>query len=154
MPKLRLLNVWLSAILLCCQISCATIPPPPDIYVFEYLEQHLSTDPVTMHLILTPSPTCMAQVGEAECGHGVSIISGKEVFVGEAKAVQFKGKPWSMLKSESVFMPAVESYAPLATYLINTCRKFRCSNELNAFRVKLNALNGFSGALSNGLLIP
>lgn len=150
MPKLKLLSALPFAILSCLAISgCASIPPPPDIYVFESLEQHLSTDAATQHLIMTPSPTCLAQIGEAECGHGVAIMSGKEIFVGEALAHHFKDKPWSKLKEESVFLPAVESYAPLATYLINTCRKFGCNSQLNAFRIKLNALNGVAGALKN-----
>lgn len=141
------LNRWLLfAILSCSAISCA--PKPPDVFVFEYLQQHLATDPVTTHLVLTPSPTCMEKIKEPECGHGVSIVSGREIFVGEAEASYYKGKPWSALKAQSVYVPAVESYAPLATYMINACEKMHCSDQLNAFRVKLDALKGVSSAIS------
>lgn len=148
MPSMKRLSALLFGILLCWGISgCASIPPPPDIFVFESMDQHLATDPVSGHLVLTPSPTCMAQIGEMSCGHGVSIMTGQELFVGETRL--YKSKPWSQLKAESVFLPAVESYAPLATYLINTCKRFSCSAQLDAFRVKLNSLSGVAGALLN-----
>lgn len=91
----------------------------------------------------------MAQISEMACGHGVSIMTGAEIYVGDAAQHLYKGKPWSALKAESVYVPAVESYAPLATYLINTCKRFNCNTELDAFRVKLNSLNGVAGAISN-----
>ena len=68
MPKL--LKFWLLLILLKLLTNCASVPP--DVYVFENLQQHLSTDPITGHLILKPSPACWAKIGEVECGHGVA----------------------------------------------------------------------------------
>lgn len=135
----------LFAILFSLLPSCG--PKPPDIFVFENMQQKLSIDPLTQHLILTPSPTCMKEISEVECGHGVSIVSGREIFVGENEKSLFKGKPWSKLKLESVYIPAVESYAPLAVYVITSCKKMNCNKEVDAFRVKLNSLNGISKAI-------
>lgn len=127
--------------------ACA--PKPPDVFVFEYLAQHLANDPATGHLLLTPSPACMKQIQEVECGHGVSIVSGTEIFIGEEKAHWFKNKPWSQIKRESVYVPAVESYAPLAAYIIDSCKKMKCSDQVDAFRIKLDSLNGIPGAVAN-----
>lgn len=118
--------------------SCA--PKPPDVFVFENLAQHLATDPATRHLVLTASPTCVKQIGEFECGHGVAIVSGKEIFVGENPSHLFNGKPWSKIKQEAVYLPAEESYAPLAAYIINACEKMNCGDNVNLFRVKLDSL--------------
>jgi hypothetical protein len=128
-------------------LACS--PKPPDVFVFENMTQRLSTDPATGHLMLTASPTCMERIKEPECGHGVSIVSGAEVFIGEAKGTWFGGKPWSQVKRESVYVPAVESYAPLATYIINSCKKMGCSADVDKFKVKLDSLNGISGAINN-----
>lgn len=150
MLKLRLPSALLSAISLCLGINgCATLPAPPDIFVFERLDTHLSIDPVTGHQILAPSPTCMQQIQEMSCGHGVSIMTGAEIYVGDAAGHGWKNKTWTELKQESVHLPAVESYAPLSTYMINACAKFKCNANLDAFRVKINSLNGIVGALSN-----
>lgn len=150
MQRLRLLRLSLSLILCSLGIEgCATLSPPPDIFVFERLDQHLAVDPISGHEILTPSPACMAQIQEFSCGHGVAIMSGTEIYVGDLPAHQWKGKTWTSLKDESVHFPAVESYAPLATYLINSCKRFNCNASLDAFRVKLNSLNGIAGALAN-----
>lgn len=139
MQKLNRLRCLPFVILLCLLIeACAT---PPNVYVFENLQQHLATDPVTTHLILTPSPTCMAQIGEVECGHGVSIISGDEIFIGELPTHLFNGKTWGAIKSESVYVPAVESYAPLSSYMIDACKKMNCSDQVDAFKLKINPLN-------------
>lgn len=128
--------------------SCAS--KPPDIAVFENLQQHLGTDPVTQHLILKPSPACMLmKVPEPECGHGVYVMSGKEFFVGEDKQNLWKGKKWSAIKAESIYMPAVESYAPMTTYIINECKQNNCDNQVDAFKIKLNSLNGINGAIQN-----
>jgi hypothetical protein len=124
-------------------------PKPPDVYVFEHLSQRLSTNPANGHLILTPSPTCMKKIQEVECGHGVSIVSGAEIFVGEAPKYHFRKKPWSQLKRESVYVPAEESYAPLAAYIINSCKKMNCSEDVTRFKVKLDSLNGIPGAIGN-----
>lgn len=136
-------------ILLSLLTSCATVSPPPDIPVFEYLEQHLSIDPTTGHSILKPSPACLKAIGEFECGHGVYVMSGREVYIGDLPKNQLNGKTWTQLKAEAVFMPAVESYAPMSTWIINTCKVASCSSEVDAFKIKLNSLNGIAGALQN-----
>ncbi len=142
------LKWWLFATSSWFLISGCT-PKPPDVFVFEYLAQHLSTDPTTQHLILTPSPTCIEKISEPECGHGVSVVLGAEVFVGEAKEHWFKGKPWSQLKQEAVYCPAEECYAPLSQYIINSCEKMHCNDQVAKFKIKLDALSGIIGAVKN-----
>lgn len=132
---------------LLCLSSCT--PKPPDVPVCEHLAQHLSNDPVSGHLILNPSPTCMKEIGEAECGHCVFIVTGNEFFLGEGKDHQLNKKPWSKIRTESVYLPAQESYAPIAAYMIDSCKKMHCSDELEKFKIKLNSLNGVAPALSN-----
>lgn len=146
---LKLLKFSLFATLSLSAIDCATLPPPPDIYAFERLDTHLSVDPVTGHQMLSPSPACMKQIQEMACGHGVAIMSGTEIYVGDLPAHMWKGKTWTQLKQESVHLPAVESYAPLATYMIDSCKRFNCNTQLDAFRIKINSLNGVAGALAN-----
>jgi len=80
-------------------------------------------------------------------------VSGKEIYIGELPAHQLKGKKWSQLKAESVYMPAVESYAPLSTYIINTCKKDNCSSQVTGFKVKLDSLNGI-GAVIQQVVAP
>lgn len=65
-------------------------------------------------------------------------MSGREVYVGEKD--KLNGKPWSQLKMESVLLPATESYAPLAAYIINACKKSGCSKDIEKFKVKLDSL--------------
>ncbi|RYG93861.1 MAG: hypothetical protein EON58_17485 [Alphaproteobacteria bacterium] len=113
------------------------------------LEQRLSTDKKTGHLMLTPSPTCMKEIGETTCGHCVYLMSGDEIFVGEKKENWLNGKPWSQLNRESVLLPAEESYAPLAAYIINSCEKMNCNDQVTRFKVKLDSLNGVRGAIKN-----
>ncbi len=126
-------------IALCAFLTdCASAPP--DVFVFEHLEQRLLTDPITGHLFLKASPVCLKEINEPECGHGVSIVSGKTIFVGEEKEVQFNGKPWSQIRRESIMMPAEESYAPLAAWIINSCAKEKCSAAVDRFKVKLDFL--------------
>lgn len=139
---LRLLLLIISCVFL---TSCS--PKIPDVFVFESLEQRLSTDPMSGHLILSPSPTCMKQIKEVSCGHGVKIVSGEEIFVGEITL--YAGKKWSELKAESIYVPAKESYAPLSAYIINSCKKMNCDSQVDAFKVKLDSLNGISGAMKN-----
>lgn len=116
----------------------ACVPNPPDVPVCERLTQRLAKDPKTDHLILTPSPTCMEKIGEPECGHCTYIVSGKEVYIGEKK---FLGKkPWSQIQRESVLVPAKESYAPLARYIIDSCEKMNCNDDVQRFRVKVETL--------------
>lgn len=146
MQKLKLLKWMLLGILSPLQISCVT--PPPDVPVFEHLAQHLGTDPITGHTILKPSPACMAAINEPECGHGVFIMSQKEIYVGEAGATQFKNKPWSQLRRESVYLPAAESYAPLASFIINTCDQNNCSEEVNRFKIRLDELSSIGSIFS------
>jgi len=119
-------------------ISCAT--KPPDVFVFKHLSQRIATDPSTGHLLLKPSPTCMKEIKEVECGRGRSIVSGQIVFVGEDKKTWFNKKPWSQLRRESILVPAEESYAPIATYLINSCKQANCSDELTKFKVKVDSV--------------
>lgn len=135
--KLLLPSLLLSLSLLS---GCATAPP--DVPACQDLPEHISIDPVTSHEILTPSPACEAAIGEISCGHCVYIVSGKEVFVGEKAPNLLNGKPWSQIVDESVYLPADESYGPLSTYLINSCKKMNCNSELEKFKVKLDSLNG------------
>lgn len=136
---LSLSSLWLLA-------SCAT---PPNIYAFEHLDSKMLIDPDTKHEVLVPSPACFKALGEFECGHGVAIVTGDEIFVGENPKFWFKGKPWSRLRRESVYLPAEESYAPLATYVINSCKQNNCDDQVNRFKVKLDGLNGIPGAIKN-----
>lgn len=142
--KLKWLPFVISLFLLA---SCS--PKPPDVPVCEFLPQRLAYDLVNGHLLLSPSPTCMKQIGESECAHCVFIVSGNEFFLGEGKDHQLNGKPWSKVRAESVYLPAKESYAPLAAYLIDSCKKMHCSEDLEKFKVKLDSLNGITGALAN-----
>lgn len=113
---------------------------PPDVAVFENLQQYLANDPVSGHLILKPSPTCMKEIGEAECGHGIFTVSKKQVFVGERPENYFNKKPWSVLRQQSVLVPAEESYAPMAAFIINSCKKNHCDKEVEKFKIKLGIL--------------
>lgn len=122
-------------------------PTPPDVPVCENLEQHLGTDPVTKHLILKPSPTCMKQLGEPECGHCTWIMSKKEAYVGEGAKFLLSGKKWSQIKAESIYVPAIESYSPIAQYIINSCEKMNCSDQVDLFKVKIDSLNGISAVI-------
>src|ERR1700723_168340 len=99
------LKRWLLFVILSCSLTSCTQSQPPDVYVFEALDQQVTMDPDTHHMLLTPSPTCMAQIQEPECGHGVSIISGKELFVGELPAHRYNGKAWSAIIAESIYVP-------------------------------------------------
>lgn len=110
---------------------------PPDVFAFKSLEQYLVIDPVTGNLFLEPSPACMEAIKEAECGYGVSIVTGQQVYVGEKTL--FNKKTWSDLKSQSVYLPAQESYAPLSTYIINACRKANCDSEVNRFIIRFGS---------------
>ena len=137
------------AILSWLLISSGCAPKPPDVPACEHMAQRLSTDPVSGHMLLAPSPTCMKQIAEPECGHCVYIVSGKEFFLGEQAGHWLNGKPWSKIRQQSVYLPAAESYAPLETYIINSCEKMGCDSDVTKFKVKLDSLNGVSGAISN-----
>lgn len=131
-------RLWLSIILCVFLTNC--VEKPPDVPVCEDLPQRMSKDTMTGHLLLSPSPTCMKQINEPECGHCTFIVSGKEIYVGEDKNHRFNGKPWSQLKLESIYVPAVESYSKIATYMINACKRAGCSDEVTKFKVKLDSL--------------
>lgn len=137
---------WLLLLFLLLLVSCAV--SPPDVAVFENLTQHLSTDPKTGHLILKPSPACLKAIGEFECLHGIYILSKREIFVGENKLHWFHGKPASQMKRESILVPAEESYAPLATYIINSCKKMNCDDQVTRFKVKLDELGSIGNVLN------
>lgn len=141
--KLRFLALMPLLLSVSCNVT------PPDVPVCEYLTQHMSMDPVTKHLLLTPSPTCETQIGEPECGHCTYIMSGKEIYLGEGLAHLLNKKPWSAVRAESVYVPAVESFAPIETYIINSCKKMNCNNQVDAFKIKINSLNGITGAINN-----
>lgn len=143
MPK-KLVWTLLSPLFLSL-LNCASIP---DVYVFEHLAQRVTTDPVSGHMVLKPSPTCMKQIKEAECGHGVSIITRKQIFVGEDKAHWYDGKPWSQLRRESVYLPAQESYAPLSKALINFCAQSDCNDDVDKFRVIQGELTSITDVIS------
>ncbi|MFI5342859.1 MAG: hypothetical protein ACHQUC_01425 [Chlamydiales bacterium] len=82
----------------------------------------------------------MKQISESECGHGVFIVSGKEVFVGEAQATFFNNKPWSLLRKQSILVPAEESYSPISAYMINSCEKSKCDPNLMKFKIKIDSV--------------
>lgn len=73
-------------------------------------------------------------------------MSGKEIFVGELPEHLYSGKKASELMNESVFLPAKESYAPLATALINFCKKTNCNSDVTKFKVRLNTLQPVANA--------
>lgn len=145
---------WLLFVISCSFLTEACTPHPPDVPACEYLSQRLSTDPKTSHLILTPSPTCMKQINEVECLHCVFIVSGKEMFVGEKNGHLYNNKPASLLKQQAVYLPAVESYAPLAAYIINSCKKMGCSDDVTKFKVKLDSLNGVENEVDDLISTP
>lgn len=91
----------------------------------------------------------MKAIQEAECLHGVRIVSKKEIFVGEKKEHYFNGKPMSQLIRESVLLPAAESYAPISQYIINSCKASGCSDQVDRFRVVLPTIDGLIGAAKN-----
>lgn len=131
---------WLlSAILLCSLTSgCATVPP--DVPACEHMSSRIYQDPQSGHDMLEPSPACWSAIGEFECGHCVWIMSGKEAIIGEKPGSWLNGKPWSKVKAQSVYMPAEESYGPMAAYAINACRKMHCDKDVEKFKVKLESL--------------
>ncbi len=133
--KTKLISLIVLSLLLS---SCA--PKPPDIPVCENLVKHLGIDPDTKDLVLLPSPTCKKQINESECGHCTYIVSGKEIYVGEKEGHWLNGKPWGQIKEESIYLPAEESFAPLADYIINSCKKLKCNSQIEEFKVKLNSL--------------
>lgn len=145
LKKLR----WLLFAILSWSLISGCTPKPPDVPACEHMASHLAVDGSTGHMVWAPSPTCMKQIGEPECGHCVWIVSGKEAFIGEQKGHWLNGKTWSKIRSQSAYLPAAESYAPLATYIIDSCKKMGCSDDVTKFKVKLDSLNGVSGALSN-----
>lgn len=86
---------------------------------------------------MAPSPTCMKQIGEAECGYCIYTITGEDLYIGESAGHMLNGKPWSQVKAESVMLPAEESYAPLVTYLAYACQQFACREVVTRADKKL-----------------
>lgn len=117
--------------------SCT--PKPPDVPVCEQLDFVLIEDPETHHQVLQDSPACREKIDEATCGHCVKIVSGEEFYVGENLENFFEGKPWSEIKDSSVLVLAT-SYAKLANYMINACKKTACSPDVNAFKIRIGKL--------------
>lgn len=138
MKKLNKMKWPLLILLLLSEINC--VPKPPDVPVCENLTQRVAIDEITDHLILIPSPTCRKQTGDPECGHCTYIVSGKEIYVGEGKDHLLNGKTWNRIKLESIYVPAAESFAPLSEYIINSCKKLNCNDQVDAFKVKINQL--------------
>jgi len=134
---------WLS--LITSFILLASCSAPPDVVVWEHYRSRIVKDPVTGHILLKPSPSCMKEIKEPECGHGMSIVSGKEYFVGEKTL--FKGKKWSQLKEESLMCPALECYAPLAAHLIKECKKSGCDSDIEKFKIKVDSFSGIREVL-------
>ncbi len=142
MKKPNVKKLICSLILCAFQISCSSIPKPPDVPVCKHQAQRVWTNPDDGRLYVKPSPVCMKEVGEPECGVCATIVTGKTFYVGEASVHHFNAKPWSQLRRESILVPSVESYAPLSTYIINSCKKLKCSDEVTRFKVKVDAVSG------------
>lgn len=155
-------NWLLSAILFLSLTDCAS-KPPPDVFAFKHLKQQLTVDE-TGSMKLRPSPICMKEIGEFECGYGVSIMTGREVFVGNSKNHLFNGKTWDEIVEESIFLPSEESYSPLSAHIINSCKAMHCSDEVGKFKVKLDKLQrdedvrpkkeDLKGASVNSYMLP
>lgn len=143
----RSLRCLLLAISCVFQIECT--PRPPDVPACEHLGQRLTVDPVTGHDMLEASPTCMQEIQERECGFCVYIVSGRKIFIGENAPHLLNGKPWSKIRTQSILLPAVESYAPLSAYIINSCKKMNCDDDVARFRVKLGTLKTAASAVSD-----
>lgn len=129
-----LLLVALFALLINCSVQ------PPNIYIFEEMNEHMGIDPITGHTILRPSPTCYTKIQELSCLHGVATMTGDEIFIGELPEHFFNGKPASQIKEESILMPADESYSPMVTYIINSCKALNCNSDVTRFKVKIESL--------------
>lgn len=113
--------------------SCAI--RPPDAMAFHELNAELDYDPITDHLLKKPSPACEKAIQEPSCGYGVSMLTGQTVFVGNSKGHEWNGKTWDQIKAQSVLLPAQESFAPIADYIVNSCEKMHCNEEVDRFRV-------------------
>lgn len=96
----------------------------------------------------------MKAIGEFECGHGVYLLSKQEIYVGENPKTWYNKKSWSRLKRESVIVPAQESYAPLAVYMINACEQMNCMDEVTRYRIRLDELKGIQDVLGPALPPP
>ena len=130
-----LLLVVLSNLLTSCAVQ------PPDVVILTELNEHIGIDPITGHTILRPSPTCFEKIQELNCLYGVYTMSGKEVFIGNNPVNYFNGKSATQIKEESILMPAVESYSPMVTYIINSCKALNCNSDVTKFKVKIDSLN-------------
>jgi hypothetical protein len=152
MKKPSKMKSKLSIILCALLLSC--VPKPPDVPVCEDLKEQIMIDPVTGHMFETPSPTCKKQIGEASCGHCTYIVSGKEIYIGDSEVHRFNSKAWSQIRAESILVPAQESYAPIAAYMINSCKKMNCNNDVARFKVKFDSLHSIGCLSSEGQPMP
>lgn len=152
MSKLNEMKLVLLIILCGLLLSCT--PKPPDVPVCEDLKEHIMVDPVTGHMFESASPTCQKEVGEATCGHCTYIVSGKEIYIGDSEAHRFNGKPWSQIRDESILVPAKESYAPIAAYMINSCKKLNCNDDVARFKVKVDTLKSIGCITNDGQPVP
>lgn len=130
---------WRAGLTALVVLLAACTPKPPDVPVCEHLDRVLVVDPATGHQMLDASPACLEKIGEPVCGHCVYIVSGKEIFVGEDPKNFFEGMAWSEIRDSSVQVPA-KSYADLAAYIINACKKTGCSEDVTRFRVRIGKL--------------
>jgi hypothetical protein len=120
--------------------NCAV--QPPNVPLFIELGQHIVKDPITGDILLKPSPTCYEKIHELECLYGIYTMDGKEVFVGNNPINYFNGKSADQIKEESLLAPSIETYAPIATYIINSCKALNCSSDVTKFKVKIDSLKG------------
>lgn len=121
---------------LCVSLLSCNKHQPPDVPVCQELSKRRIFNADTLELIEKPSPTCMIEIAESECGHCVWIVSGKEKFVGNKSENYLNGKSWTTIKEHSVLVPGEFSYAPITTYMINQCKRFNCHKEVGKFKVK------------------
>lgn len=128
----NVLKFLLSLSLLVSLSSCT--PKPPDVFVCKALNQRISSDPKTNHMMLLASPSCVREIDEPECGYCLRILSKQVKYVGEKDAHKLDGKPWSQIKREAVIVPA-ESYAGLSAFMINSCKAQSCLEQINDFRI-------------------
>ena len=137
MQKLSKMKFVIFVSLLWLLPSCAT--PPPNVPACKHLPQRLWEDPETKRLELRASPACWKAIKEPECGYCVRIVDGGEIWIGEK--MLYNNKPWSQIREEAIILPAEESYAPLSTHIINSCKRLNCSKDATRFKVKLDRLS-------------
>lgn len=125
-----LLLIILSGLL----VSCKQVPP--DVPVCQHLEQRKIFDADSVTLKVRPSPACMMEIAEPECGQCTYIRSGKQIYIGNKKENWFNGKSWDDLRYSAVIVPSEESFAPILTYMINSCKASECNKDITRFKVR------------------